>query len=79
MFQMMVWIVNCRTTYTKFIFAVPELDFSLVIGTGKYEYGLPLGKVNAVFADFRFNQTHLGIRRVFFIFAITLIYLFHFG
>jgi len=41
----------------------PINDFAVVIGTGLSTYGL-LGKIWAGFADFRFNQTHLGIRQV---------------
>ena len=43
----------------------PTLDFSYVVGVGKAEYGVPLGKISGLFADFCFNQSsRLGIRQV---------------
>jgi hypothetical protein len=42
----------------------PELDIAFVLGTGISDYGFPLGKISGTFCDFRFNQTHLGIRQV---------------
>lgn len=42
----------------------PTQDFSFVVGVGKEDFGIPLGSVSAAFADFHFNNTHLGIRQI---------------